>query len=364
MTQKQLNLIQPYPQKNLILNGEFLISQRGTSFDFATPSTPLFSRAYTVDRFYFESQPLLAGGSEGKSPQVKVTQESFIQGSKNIPAGNPEKFLRVKFIDAGIALPPNSYTITNTVLDATQYLFGQTVTLSFWAKTSVPNRKIGTRLVFTTFIPAESNEIFFKTVKTRSENKWYKFVETFKVPASYPNYSASNNPSSFCMVFQMMFQCGSDASSTWNTTATLAIAGETIDIANLKLELGAVATPMPKESYLQQLLQCQRYYWEAPHQYIVDGCTAPFGAPGSAIFMMKFPVIMKQVPILSVSSSFLVHIPTVETTNRPFTGIVNITPECCQFAVSSIAATNSLPCFLELRKTSGQYFRVSAEKIN
>lgn len=364
MTQNQLNLPQLYPQKNLILNGEFLIAQRGTSFDFALPANPVFLKNYTLDRFYFEVQPLTKTRVGEKPPQTKITQESFIRGNRDIPAGNPEKFLRVRFVDAGIALSPDSYTITNTLLDATEYLFGQTVTLSFWAKTSIPNRRIGTRLVFTNFIASDNNEILRKTVKTGNENKWYKFVETFTIPASYANYTASNDSGSFFMIFQMMFQCGADTGSIWNTTMTPAVAGETIDIANLKLEIGNVATPMPEGSYLQQLLQCQRYYWEAPNQYILHGCNVPNpdGISGSAVFVMKFPVTMKRIPSFSVSSNLFIYIPTIEANNKPFSQISALASDYCQFAVSSLTP-NVLPCVLELKKTSGQYFRVSAERV-
>jgi hypothetical protein len=357
MTQKRIIIPNVYPTENKVLNGEFLIAQRGTTFDFATTSDPVFRPAHTLDRMIFGVQAPALNGSGERNPQTKITQESFIQGSSDIPPGNPAKYLRIKFIDAGVALNLNSYLIMNTSLDDPKSLLGQTVTLSFYAKTSIPNRRIGLRMHTQDISLTTQKEIFWKLLTTdgSSTRKWQKFVETFKIPSLVADYSQLS-----IIYLQLMFQCGSGVAKTWNTSAIPIAAGEIIDIADLKLEIGDRATPMPREPFVQQLLKCQQYYWEVPSYHIAHGYNQPNGTSGLASFILYFPVKMKRVPDILASNQFYVYLPYVEGTNKIYADIWQKTQDFCQFRVNT-ASPIRIPAGLDLRKDQGQYLKVSAD---
>ncbi|QLE46406.1 hypothetical protein FD723_40045 (plasmid) [Nostoc sp. C052] len=353
MVYKQLVVPDKYWRENKILNGEFLIAQRGTTFNFA-PS--LTGGAYTIacfDRFTFGTHiaSSLDLGTGEKFPQVRLTQESFVQGSGDIPPGNPEKYLRLYFLDAGAAPSPNSFMILNSALDDPRSLLGQTVTVSFYARTSIANRRIGFRLHTADSSVNNHKQIFNKTVTTDGSKKWNKFAVTFKIPSFLEDYNLIN-----IIFFQFMFQCGSNVSKLWTTSATSITPGETIDIADLKLEIGDRATPMPRESYWQQLLKCQQYYWEAPDRTILHGFSTANGSSGIVFATVKFPVPMKKIPGISISSQIYVHLPGIEIGNKNFGGLWLLTPELCEFG---ILTTYPFPAaaIVEINKNSGQHFK-------
>ncbi|QLE46408.1 hypothetical protein FD723_40055 (plasmid) [Nostoc sp. C052] len=355
MSQSQIAYNDNYPRKNKILNGEFIVAQRGTVFNFAPLSNPIFNYEYTLDRFIFTA----SNASGERMPQTKVTQESFIQGSTGIP-GEPRKYLRINFIDAGASLTTNSCVVFDTLIDEYRSLFGQIVTLSFYARTSGLNRKIGLRVYLVDKDTANNVkyiDILGKTVKTdtRGINGWSRFVVTFQIPSFSDNYNTAEK-----LMFQMMFQCGTTIGALWGTNATPAIAGETIDITDLKLEAGNSATPIARRNYLEELLECQRYYWNVPDNYSITGYNEINAGSGNAFFVAKFPVPMLKVPTVKASNKFYVHVATIEFGDKPYSGIRILTPENCHLIVNT-GKPNLCTAELRVLKSSGQHLSFSAE---
>lgn len=351
MAQNQIAYPVTYPRKNKFLNGEFIIAQRGPTFTFAPISDPVFRSGYTLDRFYFTGSNFTGT----RTPQTKVTQESFIQGSSGI-SGEPSKYLRVNFIDAGASLSPNSYVAMDHYFDDSKSLLGQTVTLSFYAKTSIPNRKLGIKMMVVGKDIANNfaiGDVFKKAIKTTTS--WSRIIHTFTIPSSFANFSVID-----LLDFQMMFQCGAAKGTYWNTDATPAIAGETIDIADLKLEVGNNATPLVRKNYLEELLECQRYYWSIPDGYAIIGYNEANAAQGIASFVVKFPVAMIKTPSVTNSEKLYLHLPMVDIGDKAFAGIRTLSPENCQFCIAS-SKPNLSAAEIRIFKSSGHYLSFSAE---
>lgn len=355
MIYKQLVLPSEYFRDNKILNGEFLIAQRGKTFNF-DPSLPAGNYSFQhLDKFIIGAHISnnLGLGIGERIPKIKLTQEAFTQGSSGNPPGNPEKYLRLYFIDAGAAPSPYSFIIINHILDEPKSLLGQTATLSFYARTSTLNRKIGVR-VHSTDSLSDNHKIFFKkTVTTDGSRKWNRFVETFKIPNFLQDYNLINT-----IYFQLMFQCGSSVGNIWNTNTTPVIAGETIDIADLKLEIGDLPTPMPREPYLQQLLKCQQYYWEVPDGAILPGYSSSADSGGYVISVVNFPVRMRRIPTISISSQIFTHIPGIDIGNKNLNAFF-ATTELCEFSVLT-SYPSARPAILQINKNSGQYLKADA----
>jgi len=108
------------PSHNAIINGDFGVSQRGTSF--ANPG----NNDYTLDRWN-------VGVAGGSPTDVTVSRQAFTPADvEAVGYGAGEYYCEIDFTDVG----------TMTVFQLRQYIenvqtfAGQTVTLSFWAKGS------------------------------------------------------------------------------------------------------------------------------------------------------------------------------------------------------------------------------------
>jgi len=103
--------------KNKIINGDFGIWQRGTSFSNPANAT------YTADRWFVEL--------DGTSFTRTISQQTFTPGTAPIAGYEGTYFLRWNTSVAGTS---NTIQALSTRLEDIRTLAGQTVTLSFWAK--------------------------------------------------------------------------------------------------------------------------------------------------------------------------------------------------------------------------------------
>lgn len=99
--------------KNPIINGDFKIWQRGTSFTFSS------SDAYTADRF------LVSAGSGGT---VTVSQQTFTPGAAPVSGYEGSTYLQAAYSVSGTGC-----YIYQKIEDVRAFA-GQTVTVSFWAR--------------------------------------------------------------------------------------------------------------------------------------------------------------------------------------------------------------------------------------
>lgn len=102
------------------------------------------------------------------------------------------------------------------------------------------------------------------------------------------------------------WQSGSFVSAT-NATNWGATAGNFIELTNLQLEEGTVATPFIRRSYQQELALTQRYYWEVKaaggtiERLALGQCTATTGAQ----FVIHAPVAMRAAPAAMFTTGVL-----------------------------------------------------------
>ena len=108
--------VSPYVAgKNKIINGDFGIWQRGTTFN------SVANNSYTADRFYV---------AWDSSPTVNVTQQTFAPGTAPVTGYESAYFFRLT----------ETATSSSTVADVryriedVRTFAGQTATLSWWAK--------------------------------------------------------------------------------------------------------------------------------------------------------------------------------------------------------------------------------------
>jgi hypothetical protein len=196
-------------RRNLIINGDFQVSQRG---DFTT-SAVVGSIKYQIDRWYSVIYSAASDTMQHKLNQV-------------LPNGNITNSVRVTTGATG-------YVALDQYIENPSIYSGKTFTISFWIKTNCN----------TTEVNVYNGSLFALTSTAGRLNEtsgdWKYFTRTFTMPSS-------GNTS-----FRVEFYTGNAVSSP---------SGSYIEVAQVQLEVGKVATPFEYRSYGQELALCQRYY--------------------------------------------------------------------------------------------------------
>ena len=309
--QEQFNLIGA-GRRNLIINGDMRIAQRGTS------ST---SNGYaTVDRIK----------TSNASAQLAYTQEQASDG--------PEGFAKsYKFT---VTTPETTLDSSDVVYikyavedyDVQQLGFGtneaKPITLSFWVKSSV----VGD-YAFTIW-QMDGNKGYNVVYTINSANTWeYK---TITISGNTADVINADSGIGFDLYF--VLSSGSTYSSTssmrdnWapytsagfaygQTADVMTNNGATWQITGVQLEVGKVATPFEHRSYGEELALCQRYFGK----YRASGAYMAFPYSGlasdSSVTEMfgNHPAEMRTAPTITFNSTTAFRIvqaaSDVDTTN-------------------------------------------------
>ena len=218
--------VSPYVAgKNKIINGDFGVWQRGTSF-----SNPA-ANAYNADRFvlYFD----------GTGATRTISQQTFTPGTAPVPGYEGQYFFRYAQTVAGTS---NTVNLLYQKIENVQTFAGQSVVLSFWAKadsarsiTCTANQNFGSGG------SADVDTNFTGTASVTTS--WQRFSFTVAVPS----ISGKTIGTSSFLGIRLFLPAG--------TTPT-------IDIWGVQLEAGSVATPFTTATgtLSGELAACQRYY--------------------------------------------------------------------------------------------------------
>jgi len=285
--------------RNLIINGDMKIAQRGTS------ST---SAGYqTVDRMYVgfantDEAPTItqADISSSDTPYTKGFRKALkIQnGNQTSGAGAADEMTFVYNIEAqDLAQSGWDYTSSSS-----------NISISFWVKSSVAQQfQVNNRL----YGPSGGNQREFCYEYTLAANTWTKITKT--IPGQADNTLRNTNELGMFMMFGLFYgtnytssgrafdQWGGknnaanfrDYATTWYTTNDA-----TFEITGLQLEVGSVATDFEHRSFGQELALCQRYFFQLPQD--VFGTTPNNQYVDLNIF---YPVIMRASPSISLASN-------------------------------------------------------------
>ena len=290
-----------YPHRNLIINGAMQIAQRGTS------STD--GNYKTLDRWKHnhggtDENPTYAQidlDSSDTGPWAKGFRKAFkiTNGNQTSGAGADDYVQVMQAIEAqNIAQSGWDYTSSSSY-----------ITISFWIKSSVEQAFAGHLRT----VDGTSKSYSFSTGSLNA-NTWTKVTKT--IPgASGLQFDNDNAAGLYFYIFGFMgtnltstftteswanassTNYANDMTSTWWTTndATLAITG-------VQLEVGDTATNFEHRSYGDELLRCQRYFWQVTKIGSTSDVTNKPVCPGNYIsssevrFLIDFPVTMRAQP--------------------------------------------------------------------
>ena len=241
--QEQQAIIGMDGRKNLIINGDMKVNQRGGSF--TTKSD------YTLDRWKFQTDLL-------DQYTHNVTQ------STDAPPGF--------FSSLAITVTASESSVASTEdLALSQFIEAQNcqvaelgMTLSFWVKSNVT----GTFAVHLSAI--DPSKIYASTYTIDHPNVWEK--KTIVVPPLKHTINRDNGQGirlSFITIAGSAYASGDDINQWATYTSSLFAAkhqaqvrnnADTWKVTGVQLEGGSVATPFEQRSYGEEFALCQRYY--------------------------------------------------------------------------------------------------------
>ena len=258
--------VSPYVAgKNKLINGDFSIAQRGTSIAVSG------SNVYTLDRW--------AASPYGSGQPFTVSQQTAT------PPTSTKNYLQI----VGNSTNATNIFITQSLETADVVkLQGKTVTLSFQYKvptnftaTWSMNAYWGTATDTAIYNSGSGTNIF--TTAITNNAGWVSASQTFVVPSTATQLS-------------IMF-------STFNNVVNNA----TLQIANVMLELGSVATPFTTATGTLQgeLALAQRYFYkvggDAAYQRF---CPLVYASGTDVRGILQFPVSMRVAPSVSATGAF------------------------------------------------------------
>jgi hypothetical protein len=229
----------PY-RRNALINGNFIIGQRGTSFTSAT--TPANSDdTYLLDRWI-----ILSDGND----IVDVTQTTTVPTT-----------LFKNSIGLDVETTNKKFGILQVIENQNCYhMIGRTVTFSFWAKVSDATKLDNVKAAIISWDSTAD------TVTSDVVNAW---ENEGTEPTLAANWTYENTPANLGVTTSWVKYTVSAAVDT-ASTANIAVfiwsdvtdttAGHFLYITGCQLEVGPVATDFEFRQISDELILCQRYY--------------------------------------------------------------------------------------------------------
>jgi hypothetical protein len=250
--------------KNQVINGDFQVWQRGTSFTVA-------SDTYTADRY-------LVAANGGQT--MAFTQQTFTPGTAPVAGYEGKYFYQYAVTAAGSG---NSYNQLKTRLEGARILAGQTATVSFWAKGSASYNitTVGYQNFGTGGSPSGS-VLAWSSGNLAVTTSWQRFSYSFTMPSvSGKTFGTAGND--YIELYINM---------PTNQTSTTGIWG-------VQLEAGSVATAFQTATGTLQgeLSAAQRYYWRVTGDATYQPYGFGVGSTSTNVNIgIQHPVIMRAKP--------------------------------------------------------------------
>ena len=304
------NITNNLSNRNLIINGSQIVSQRATS---ATSKTS--TGYYCTDRFRFVDNNIgtftLAQSTDTPTGFAKSLRLDCTTADTSIAAGD---YLSVDHAIEGSSLQQLDYGLSSA----------KTITISFYVKSTTTG-------TYTLEIYMNDGEYFnSKTYTISSANTWERKTVTFAGNTS--NSIADDNTRGLTCNFWLSngsnFEGGTFSDGTWHNTTNKRVHASQVNIASstdndwsitgVQLEVGSVATDFEHRSFGQELALCQRYFYMHAFGAYVYTPNKPDSTPMgmsarwtnvSHYGMIYYPVQMRAHPSLykSLGTDRLLH---------------------------------------------------------
>jgi hypothetical protein len=253
----------PAAGKNKIINGDFGVWQRGTSF------TGYATKTYTADRWTSEYA--------GTGATRTVSRQTFTPGTAPVAGYEGQFYLSYNRSVAGTS--PGDY-LTYRIEDVRAFA-GQTATISFWAKANA-SMSLSDITFYQEFGSGGSGTTTTTTSAKTITTSWARYTTTVSVPSVSGKTIGTSSDLAIYFVLP--------SSGTF-----------TFDIWGVQLESGSTATAFQTATGTIQgeLGACQRYYYKLTNGVVNAALMAAFYYSASSInAYVPFPVTMRTSPTI------------------------------------------------------------------
>ena len=281
--------------KNLIINGNFVVAQRGTSFSNVTSSQ------FCLDRFSAD----VGGGGAFNVTQDTSAPEGFEKSLK----------MEVNTADSSIATS-DAYRVATAIegQDFSQSDWGSSTAkacvLSFYVKSSVT----GTYGVG--FANSAETENYIAEYTINSANTWEK--KTISVPLRTSGTWLTNNGQGVGIRWDLGSGTAYNGTAgAWQTTSSkvyrtsscvnlIATPNATWFLTGVQFEIGQNPTEFEHESFSQTLQKCLRYTFvhQTNVSYAFAALSGYMASSTNALTFYQYPVRMRAEPSLTTTGTF------------------------------------------------------------
>ena len=295
-----------YPHRNILINGDMKIAQRGTSGDVASGGSNIYA---CVDRWKTQIQ----------TGTVTLSQESTGTSDAPYQKGH-RKYLRVKN-KTGVDASAGQYIQIEQYIEAQDIAAcgwdyrdsNSKITLSFWVRSSIAQKFNGFIISFDGTTRLHPFEIT-NNGSALTADTWTKVSTTFGGSSDVviddnneaglrislvPFYGSNYTNSTISLTDWSSVSGGiymRDFTTTWATTTNA-----TFDFTGVQLEVGDTATDFEHRSYGDELSRCQRYYYmhadgsQDSNRHVAQGT---MWTNTMFIGTLYFPTTMRATPTL------------------------------------------------------------------
>lgn len=239
-------------RRNLLINGDFKVSQRG---DYSSATSASHS-TYYLDRW---------------KTDIYAVTATIQRQTVTLPDGTQTYSAKM----AATSTVANSYLQLQQHVEVFPYMQGRTVTMSAWVRS---NRRVRLRM--------ESSAESYDSLSVHSGNGgWEYMTQTLTLGTSLSTLKFG------------VILWNSSGGTTGTATGANITSGDYLEFANYQVEFGKIATPFEQRSVGEELALCQRYYFRLPNG--IAGHRAWYGFAYTATTaegIIYFPVSMRVRP--------------------------------------------------------------------
>lgn len=326
----RLDVIEVRPGRNALRNGDMSVAQRGNG--------PFTANGKTIDGY-----PMDGSGGTRQVDRVATTLGAGM-------GANGAGYALRSTVTGQAAV--GDYERFIVMIEGVRTFAGQQVTLSFLAATTSGTPKIGVMLqqYFGTggspsgTLDTAISAVTISTTATR-------YTVTFTVPSIVGK--TLGTAGDYLAVILWV-----SAGTTYAASASaIGIQNSIIDITDVQLEAGPIATPFERLSLQAQLAWCQRYFW----RYAASAANTWFGfgfaQTGSTITIyvqIKFPVQIRSAPSLTppTAANFRAEDGAVALTLSAITLASSTNVDAAGLVLTVAGATGSRPYIMQALNTN------------
>jgi hypothetical protein len=216
--------------RNRVINGAFDIWQRGTAG---------FVAGYSADRW--------RGDSSGST--MTMSRQAFAAGDAGQPTGHGLYFMRVTVNSVAGA---NNYAILRQFIENLSLFSGKTVTLSLWVRAPAAGAKLSSDLqLFNTSGNLSAGAMPAAQLITATNAGWTKYTLTYVMP----DFAGLGISDGSALILRFAFDAGASVGLPVGQQSLAYM-----DLYEIQLEPGVVATSFEKRPYGLELQLCQRFF--------------------------------------------------------------------------------------------------------